>query len=152
RLLGIPLSDSALDENALDALQAIERFATPSYTAAAKYILYRSTTAFGIKPPNLTYGPLRLRFSRFVRYHSGADAGIFNLCDAERAAANMIEDQFGPLLTTRAPLSRRELIEVVKFFNGQVTRDEGKNIYGALANGIYNEIVYHIYEEARFDL
>ena len=131
----------------LDALEIVESFANTSVARGMERLVYQAYRTLGRRPPDLTYGQLQIRYSKFEIYRVADSDDIFDECAARRAARRLLEAEAS--MAADGELDRQAVLRVAGRFNGQIRA--GNSVAARmLANAVYNEIVYHVFQEARF--
>ncbi len=134
----------------LSALETVEGFATSPAERAAETVIATATRFLRFEPPDLSYGPLQIRPSS-VRLATNASPPITTLldrCVARATARQVIERKLDRSLGFGASLTRSEVLAIAALHNGQ--RHAERDAEQKLANRVYREIVYHLFQELRF--
>ena len=134
----------------LTALEAVEGFATSPAERTAEAAVVLSAGFLRFEPPDLSYGPLQIRPSS-VLLATNASPPITTLldrCAARATARQVIERKLDRSLGFGASLTRSEVLAIAALHNGQ--RHAERDAEQKLANRVYREIVYHLFQELRF--
>jgi hypothetical protein len=136
-------------DDAIAALWLVEQTANGVLWRLGKTVVLRVAVLVGAEPPDWTYGPMMIRLSRFRATGRHADLDILDACSAKRAAKQIVLRDTGVDLDAVGVLSRSDLLRVASRYNGQ--RDAvPATAEKRLADQIYNELVYHVFQELRF--
>ncbi len=153
------------DQEALvRAIITVESLATPRMETWWKSGVVRVAAPLGLRIPDLTYGPGRLRLSTAVaavHANSGLGAGRGMLTDAEVAtrlldycqAKQIVAAVVAEILKAHAGAGRAHLDlaavrTVARIYNGQ---SEALTVQAAIAHATYNALVYALFQRYRFD-
>jgi hypothetical protein len=131
----------------LDALEIVESFANTSVARGMERLVYQAYRALGRRPPDLSYGLLQIRYRKFEIYRTSDSDDIFDECAARRVARRLLVAEAG--MAMDGELDRQSVLRIAGRHNGQMRARESAAAR-ALANAVYNEIVYHVFQEARF--
>src|SRR5205085_798224 len=74
----------------LDALEITETFANPAFVRLMEWLFYQLHIAVGRTPPDLTYGPMQIRYSKFLTYRGSAADDVFDRCAARSVAWRLL--------------------------------------------------------------
>ncbi len=136
----------------LSALEAVEGFATSPVERTAETVIATATRFLRFEPPDLSYGPLQIRPSSVLRATNASPriATLLDRCAARATARQVIEREFDLSLGSGASLTRSEVFAIAALHNGQ--RHAERSVEHKLANHVYREIVYHLFQELRFSV
>jgi hypothetical protein len=147
------------------ALIAVEKVATSRLERWLEEVVVRSAVAVHVAPPDWSIGPAQIRISTALAAARETDApatsfatvithkvpfsvtDLLSACGAQRHAISVIRWIAARNNVGLLQLGRASIIEIASRFNGQVTvpTDEA-----AIANHIYREFVYQVFQELRF--
>jgi hypothetical protein len=136
----------------LTALEAVEGFSTSPAERTAETVVAFSARLLSVEPPNLSYGPLQIRPSA-VRRATNVSPKINSLmdaCAARSIARQIIERKLNLSLGLETSLTRSQVLAIAALHNGQ--RPPERNAEHKLANRVYLEIVYHLFQQVRFSI
>lgn len=141
-------SDSGAGWALIDALELLEAVGNPKWQPHAERMVFESFAFVGAAPPNLSYGPLQIRLTKYSDLEPHNLRGIFDRCNARRIAWRILTDDTDVDLA--APALPREKIELLAAcHNGQSPQDN-RNAERALSHRIFRDLAYSLYLEAHF--
>lgn len=153
------------DQEALvRAIITVESLATARLETWWKSAVVRAAAQLGLRIPNLTYGPGRVRLStarEAMRANGGFGAARGTLTDADVAARLMdyceakqiVAVLVAQILTSqgrgdRGPLDLATVRTVARIYNGQ---SDPHTPEAAIAHETYNALVYALFQRYRFE-
>ncbi len=143
------------------ALIAVERFSTSRIERWSEALLVRGFRVLGMWPLDLSIGPGQIRTST-VRKAAAWESGpqlraaisvdtiareLLTTCGAERWAVRVLAWHAADEQLNRQELSQDALHRLAARFNGQQPSASGE---AAVAHYLYRELVYHVFQELRF--
>jgi hypothetical protein len=137
----------------LTALSGVESFARSGLERLVEAAMLRAAMLLHVNPPDLSYGPLQIRLSTMRKILPDRDADpllLLETCSARRIARSIIEHEVGVPLGQGSTLTRPQVLAAAAVFNGQSTTPSGSNAAGIVASRVYQEVVYHLFQQARF--
>ncbi len=136
----------------LTALAWVEGFAHSPIERWLEGLMLGAADRLKIDPPDLSYGPLQIRVSTMRKaMHGGAydPSLLLQTCAARRVARLIIEQELGVSLGPGSTLTRPQVLAAAAAYNGQSARTRQSAIH-RIASRVYQETVYHLFQEARF--
>jgi hypothetical protein len=135
------------------ALVTVESFATPVAETLSKGALVHLFASAGLPPPDLTYGPGRIRLSTARAVSQGADGATLSLrlldyCETAEIAALVVRDILASEAKAGQTIDLAAVRSVAGRYNGQQRKASGAE--AALAHETYTALVYALYEHYRF--
>ncbi len=134
------------------ALEAVEGFAASPVERAVEMAIAFAARILRFEAPDLSYGPLQIRPSTVLKATnlSPPVTALLDRCAARATARQVIERKLNLSLGAGVSLARPEVLAIAAFHNGQrhAERDAGHK----LANRVYREIVYHLFQQLRFSI
>jgi hypothetical protein len=141
------LADDA--RSVIAALSLAEHRASGVLKPVLEWLILMAATITGLEPPDLSYGPMQIRLSRF-RQLGGRDAwSLLGECDAQAAAASLIQSEFGDRFSKSARITYRDILQIAGWYNGQSGKPH-RPLEGVVSDTLYSALVYELFQEDRF--
>jgi hypothetical protein len=136
----------------LTALEAVESFSTSPAERTAETLVAFSAGLLSVEPPDMSYGPLQIRPSSVNRATNVSPeiTSLMDTCAARSITRQVIERKLNLSLGLGASLTRSQVLAIAALHNGQ--RHLERNAEHKLANRVYLEIVYHLFQQVRFSI
>jgi len=157
-------------DNLVSALFALEGFGVAPFETTVEKVAARLSAAIGLRPPDFSYGPGQIRFSRAVSLanetkrldaaaasvldsaptHGRVALTLLNACAARRVARRLIGaalDQQVEKPGSDRVLARDQIMRAAASYNAQAASADGR---AALAHRVYNLIAYHLTVHYRY--
>ena len=134
----------------LTALEIAESFARPTFIQELERLIFLFSKAMLNQPYDISYGPMQIKFHNFEKFKQLPASSVFDSCASRQAARKMLEKLLGVSLDGVQTLTREHVLRSARLFNGQTVVRKNQSTAKVLASARYNELVYNLFQEARF--
>lgn len=154
-----PINRSLEDlDTFVEALISVEMLGTGRPQRELESLLVRGAILMGLPPPDLSIGPAQIRISTAtaaatdqlqeeIQPTAGIALQLLSACGARSWARLILKKAASEKNIVTQPLRRADIDLLAGHFNGQKTYS---NTESAIANYMYRELVYQVYQAIKF--